>query len=91
MHLNHIEASHTMTPQTLDQFLFWCILINLGLLLLSFAVVTIFRPLVLKIHSRMFKVPEDYVAQAIHVFLSLYKFFTFFFLIVPWLALKIIM
>ncbi|MCI5219753.1 MAG: PAS domain S-box protein [Candidatus Electrothrix sp. LOE2] len=39
----------------------------------------------------LFNVPEDYVAKAIHVFLSLYKFFTFFFLVVPWLALKIIM
>jgi hypothetical protein len=80
-----------MTPQILKHFLFWCILINLGLLLLSFTLVTAFRPLVLKIHSRMFSVPEDYLAIAIHVFLSLYKFFTFFFIVVPWLALKIIM
>jgi hypothetical protein len=80
-----------MTTQTLEHFLFWCMLINFGLLFLSFTLVTAFRPLVFKIHSKMFNVPEDYVAKAIHVFLSLYKFFTFFFLVVPWLALKIIM
>jgi len=80
-----------MTTQTLEHFLFWCMLLNLSLLFLSFTLVTAFRPLVLKIHSKMFNVPEDYLAKAIHVFISLYKFCTFFFLVVPWLALKIIM
>ncbi|WP_339133711.1 MAG: DUF6868 family protein [Candidatus Electrothrix sp. GW3-4] len=80
-----------MLPNILESFLFWCMLINLGLLMLSFCLVTLFRPLVLKIHSRIFAVPEDYLIKAIHAFLSLYKFFTFFFLVVPWIAVKIIM
>ncbi|MCI5224156.1 MAG: hypothetical protein D3924_16170 [Candidatus Electrothrix sp. AR4] len=63
-------------------------LIKLALLILSFCLMTIFRPLVLKIHSKMFKVSKDYVTMAMHVFLSLYKFFTFFFLIIPWIALE---
>ncbi len=84
------RGSLPMTTQILEHFLYRCMLINLSLLLLSFILVTAFRPLVLKIHSRMFNVPEDYLAKAIHVFLSLYKFFTFFFFVIPWLALKII-
>jgi len=43
----------------------------------------------LKIHRRMFRVPEDYVAMAMHAFLGLYKLLVFFFVIIPWIALKI--
>lgn len=79
-----------MSIQTLEQFLFWCMVINLGLMLISFALVTLLRPMVLKIHSKMFRVPEDYVGMAIYAFLSLYKLLVFFFVIIPWIALKII-
>ena len=79
-----------MTIHTVEQFFFWCMVINLGLMIISFTLVTVFRPMVLKIHSKMFHVPEDYVSMAIHAFLSLYKLLTFFFVIIPWIALKII-
>jgi hypothetical protein len=79
-----------MSTQTLEQFLFWCMVINLGLMFISLALVTVLRPMVLRIHSRMFRVPEDYVAMAMHAFLSLYKLLAFFFVIIPWIALKII-
>jgi len=75
---------------TLEQFLFWCMVMNLGLMFLSLALVTFLRPMVLKIHARMFAVPEDYVAMAMHAMLSLYKLLVFVFFIIPWIALKIV-
>lgn len=76
--------------QMAEQFLFWCMVINIGLLTFIFFLVTLFKPLVLKIHSTLFGVPEDYVAKAMHVFLSVYKLLVFFFNVIPWIALRII-
>jgi len=63
-------------------------IINLGLMIVSFALVTLFRPMVVKTHSKMFRVPEDYVGMAIYAFLGVYKLLVFFFVIIPWIVLK---
>ena len=79
-----------MNIETLEPLLFWCMIINLGLMMVIFVLVTVLRPMVLKIHSRMFHVPEPYVDMAMYAFLSLYKLLVFFFVVIPWIALKII-
>lgn len=45
---------------------------------------------VLKIHAKMFSVSEDYLSMAFHACLSLCKLLVFFFVVIPWIALKII-
>ena len=86
----HVISEDLMNIQTVELFFFWCMIINLGLMIVSFTLVTIFRSFVLRIHSRVMCVPEDYVAKAIYAFLGAYKLLTFFFVIIPWIALKII-
>ena len=65
-------------------------IINFGLMFFSLAMITLFRPLALKIRARMFSVSGDYLSMAFHAFLSLYKLLVFFFVVIPWIALKII-
>lgn len=79
-----------MTMQMTEQFLFWCMIINLGLMLISCILFTMLKPLILKIHSKLFGVPEDHVNRAAYAFLGLHKFMTFFFIIIPWIVLKTI-
>lgn len=80
-----------MDIHTVEEFLFWCMIINLGLMLFSLALVTLLRPPVTKIHGRLFNVPEPYVAKAIYAFLGLYKLLVFVFVIIPWIAVKIVL
>jgi len=80
-----------MNAQTLEQFLFWCMIINFGLMFISLALITLCTPLAISVHSRMFQVPEAYVRKAMHAFLSLYKLLLFFFIVVPWIVLKFIL
>ena len=79
-----------MDINTLEQFLFWCMIINLLLMTVSLVLVTAMRPMVVKIHSKMFSVPEDYVDKAIYAFLGVYKLLVFVFVIVPWIVVKFI-
>lgn len=75
---------------TLENILFWCMLINLSIMTLTFIAVISFRPLILKIHSKLFSVPEAFVNQFIYTSLGLYKLLTFFFVVIPWVAMRII-
>ena len=77
--------------QTLEQVLFWCMVANLALLVLSVILVAGFKPMVLRLHAKMFGVPEDFVARALYVFLGAYKMVTFFFVVIPWIALKVVL
>ena len=79
-----------MNIQMLEQFLFWCMIINFGMLFVSLALVTLPRSVVLKVHSKMFRVPEDYISRAMYAFLGVYKLLLFFFVVIPWIALKIV-
>jgi hypothetical protein len=38
----------------------------------------------------VFSVSGDYLSMAFHAFLSLYRLLVFFFVVIPWIALKII-
>ncbi len=79
-----------MTMQIAEQFLFWCMMINLSLMGISFVLLTMLKPMIMRLHSKLFGIPEDYVSRAAYAFLGLYKFMTFFFVIIPWMVLKII-
>lgn len=79
-----------MTLETLEQFLFWCMAISLGFMLISFVLVITLRPMLLAIHRRIFALSEDDINKAIYAFFGLYKALTFIFFVTPWIALKII-
>ena len=79
-----------LTIETVEHALFWCMIINLILMTVIFIIVTSFRPMILRIHSKLFGVPEDYVSKAIYASLSVYKLLTFFLIVIPWVSIKII-
>jgi len=78
-----------MNLQTLQQFLFWCMVINLGLLTLSVLLIITFRPWICQMHGRFFGLPEDYICKVLYAFLGFYKIVVIVFNVVPWLAVQI--
>ena len=75
--------------EIIEAVLFWCMVVNLGALTFVFGALTAFRPLVLRIHSQLFGVPEDFVAKCAYASLGIYKLLTIFFVVIPWVAIKI--
>jgi hypothetical protein len=68
----------------------WCTVFNVGLLLLSFAILTMAKEWAYKIHSRWFNISKENFDMALYCFLGLYKLLVWFFCIIPWIALSII-
>jgi hypothetical protein len=65
--------------------------IHFGLLMLSLFFVTACRSWVFKIHGRLFNLPDTFLSRAVYVFLGIYKLMLFFFVVIPWVALKIVL
>ena len=79
-----------MTIQLLQSFFMWCSIINIGLLLVTFAMITLCREWTYKIHSRWFNIPKENFDTILYCFLGFYKLLVWVFCIIPWIALSII-
>lgn len=79
-----------MTIEQIREMLGWCSLINGVLLIVMFVLVTAARPLVYKMHSKLFPITESQFNIAIYSFLGIYKLLVYVFNIIPWLALCIV-
>lgn len=79
-----------MTIFQIREMLGWCSLINIGLLLLMFVLVTLMRSFVYKMHSKWFPITESQFNIAIYSFFGFYKVVVYVFNIIPWLALCIV-
>lgn len=80
-------------PITLDQaelFFRWCSVINMSLLFFAFLALLLLRDKAVRLHSRLFKIPEESVALAFYSFLGLWKLLTFLFFIIPWVSILLI-
>ncbi len=77
-----------MIIETLTEFLGWCAVINIGVLILSLAAITFGRERVLKIHGKIFELDEKSLRQVYLCFLSLRQLLCFVFFILPSLALS---
>ena len=78
-----------MTIFQIREMLGWCSLINIGLLLLMFVLVTLMRSFVYKMHSKWFPITESQFNIAIYSFFGFYKVVVYVFNIIPWIALSI--
>ena len=78
-----------MIIETLTEFLGWCAVINIGMLILSLAAITFGREQALKIHGKLFDLDEKSLKQVYLRYLSQYKILSVVFTIVPYFALKI--
>ncbi|WP_415407888.1 DUF6868 family protein [Sulfurovum sp. CS9] len=79
-----------MNIEILQEFLFWCMIINFGIYTLTAIAVLVFRDVMYKIHKMMFGLDEETVSKSIHMYLASYKFLITFFNFVPWVAILII-
>ncbi|MDH3346039.1 MAG: hypothetical protein OEL75_02530, partial [Kiritimatiellaceae bacterium] len=64
-------------------------IINFALLMLSFALMTLAKEWIYKIHTRWFNLPKETFDTVLYCFLGLHKLLVWVFCIIPWIALSI--
>ena len=79
-----------MTIYQIREVLAWCSVINVALLIFMFLVVTVLRPVVYKMHSKLFPITEAQFNVSMYAFIGAYKLLVFMFNIIPYIALSIV-
>ena len=74
---------------TIREFLGWCSVINIGMLVISTIMLTIMRGWVVKIHASMTGVSETELPCLYFKFLANYKILIIMFNVVPYITLSI--
>ena len=64
---------------TISHILLWCFIINTALLMIYFLMLTAFRDLMYKVHSKCFRVTPETFDSIQYVIMGFYKMFIFFF------------
>ncbi len=78
-----------ITIEIITEFLGWCSIINLGILMFTAVLLIVFNDAILKIHSKMFNLTKEYLQQIYFKYLAQYKIIIIIFNIIPYFALKI--
>ena len=78
-----------MSSAALTEFLGWCTVINIGLLLYMTVMITVFRGFVKRVHQRLFPLSDEQIEAAYFGYLANYKLAVLVFNLVPYCALKI--
>lgn len=79
-----------MNIEVIEEFLFWCMIINMGIYTFSTLVILALRDFIYKIHMMLFKINQDTVHETVYAYLAGYKLLIIFFNFVPWFAIWII-
>ena len=79
-----------MTMIEVREMLFWCSILNLGLLMLMFLVFLMAGKWICRIHGKLWGIPEENIRLSIYRVLSTYKLLVFILNVVPYAALRII-
>ena len=79
-----------ITINSLTEFLGWCTLINIVILLLSTMLLIVFKAPIIKIHSSMFALDKEALELSYFQYLGNYKIAIFLLNLAPYIALKII-
>jgi hypothetical protein len=85
-----MERTKAMDIQQLTTFLGWCTVINFALLLLATVALTVFRQMILRVHSALLGVADKDLTVLYVTYLAHFKVLVIVFNLVPWIALKII-
>ena len=75
------------SSETLREFLGWCTILNVGLLVFSSVVMMLMRGPISRLHGRIFGLGKMDVSRAFYQFLAQYKIAIILFNLVPYLAL----
>jgi hypothetical protein len=78
-----------VTLDILREFFLWNMVINMGLLTISFIMIIAVRPWVYKIHGKLFALKEEQIDVIWYSVLAGYKIAIFVFNVVPYVALRI--
>ena len=79
-----------MTVEMIRTALGWCSVINMGLLLWWFFVITVLHDWVYKMHTKWFKLSIEKFDEIHYTGIAFFKIAILFFNIVPYFALRII-
>lgn len=79
-----------MTLEILQSFLGWCSIINIGIIIFWFIMITIAKETIYKLHSIWFKIEEDKFDVIQYKAIAFYKITVFIFNVVPYVVLLII-
>ncbi len=79
-----------MDIPTIREFLGWCAILNMGLLLWWFVMFTCAHDWVYKVHGRWFKVSVERFDTIHYAGIAYFKILIFVFNVVPYFALRII-
>lgn len=79
-----------MDIQFLQDFFFWCMLINFGIYTATSIATIVFRGMLVKIQQRLFGFDEGTTLKSIQNYLATYKLLITVFNFAPWLAILII-
>lgn len=79
-----------MDIEKLQEFFFWCMLVNFGIYTFTAIAVLVFRDIICKIHKKMFGLDEETVSKSMHQYLATYKLLVTVFNFAPWIAIMII-
>ena len=73
----------------LTSFLGWMLVLNIGLLLFSTIMLSLFKKQVTRVHSKLFNMKKDTLSLEYFHYLANYKLLVIVFNLAPWLALKL--
>lgn len=73
----------------LTSFLGWTLALNIGLLLFSTIMITLFKKQVTKVHAKLFNMKKEVLGLEYFRYLANYKLLVTVFNLTPWLALKL--
>lgn len=78
-----------MNIEQLSEFLGWCLVINIVVMIISAITIIVFRESITSIHSRLTGVEKSNLPSLYFQYLGNYKIAIFVLSLVPYLALKI--
>ncbi len=79
-----------MDTERLQEFLLWCLLLNMGIYTFTAIASVVLRDFMSRIHEKLFGLGEETVQKTIYTYLAAYKLLIIVFNFVPWAALLII-
>ncbi len=80
-----------MTISTIQNFLLWSSIINIGLLLLSVCILRLAHDFVFRVHSLWLKITEEQFNMAMYSVIAFYKVCIIFFNVMPYILLQIVL
>lgn len=79
-----------MSIETLTSFFGWMVVLNFGFLIVAGILLIAMRDWAAHLHARMFHLEEHEVRKAYFDYLARYKILTFVFVLMPYIALKLV-